>query len=58
MVRNYKIKTQHRWEDENMATAAEAIQDRKVLLQRVADTFDVPMVTPYRRMKKGNLTVV
>jgi transposase-like protein len=53
MVRNYKRRTsQHRWEEENMANAVNAVRDGRMRFQRAADTFSISMVTLYRRVKK------
>jgi hypothetical protein len=59
MVRNYKRNSsQHRWEEEEMANAVKAVRNGRMGFQRPADTFSVPMVTLYRRVKKKGGTEI
>lgn len=60
MVRTYNRTTaQHSWEEQNMSAAIIAVREGKMGYQRAADSFGVPMVTLYRRVKKeGDAQVV
>ncbi|KAJ8883676.1 hypothetical protein PR048_015530 [Dryococelus australis] len=53
MLRDYIRKSsQHRWRENDMASAVKSVRDRRLTLQEAATEFSVPKATQFKRCRK------